>query len=195
MMKPTRRSGKEQRNALIIGGELFANSLVELAANSYNDLLRNPVFCFTRFIARGYNTHIRFIQGGIPMKKIVLRRDDGVNNIYFDFEKDFPMLGCTFIDDAGGFTDCDGTADAEWIESVEEKIANLPHESCDQYDYEYVRRLVEAWGIAGKSRIIPGRTLATSISSASGARRARAARMDALCIFRCAKRAACFAEA
>lgn len=148
MMKPTRRSVKEQRNALIIGGELSANSLVELAANSYNDLLRNPVFCFTRFIARGYNTHIRFIQGGIPMKKIVLRRDDGVNNIYFDFEKDFPMLGCTFIDDAGGFTDCDGTADAEWIESVEEKIANLPHESCDHYDYEYVRRLVEAWGIA-----------------------------------------------
>lgn len=88
------------------------------------------------------------------MKKIVLLRDDGVNNIYFDFEKDFPMLGCTFIDDAGGFTDCygfadcDGTAEAEWIESVEEKIANLPHESCDHYDYEYVRGLVEAWGLA-----------------------------------------------
>lgn len=78
------------------------------------------------------------------MKKIIIRGEAENHNLYFDFREDFPMLGCEMIEEPG-FTDAD--ADAEWIEGMTELIASEPYEDCTDEDFEYVLRLVKAWGL------------------------------------------------
>ena len=84
------------------------------------------------------------------MKKIIIKGETENRNLYFDFRKDFPMLGCELIEEPG-FTDSD--ADTEWVEAMQTLISSEPHEKCTEDDYEYVRSLVKAWGLkvdAGK---------------------------------------------
>lgn len=78
------------------------------------------------------------------MKKIIIKGETENRNLYFDFRKDFPMLGCELIEEPG-FTDAD--AEAEWFESMQALIASEPNEVCTEEDYEYVRGLVKAWGL------------------------------------------------
>ena len=78
------------------------------------------------------------------MKKIIIKGETENRNLYFDFRKDFPMLGCELIEEPG-FTDAD--ADAEWFESMQALIASEPNEDCTDEDFEYVLRLVKAWGL------------------------------------------------
>lgn len=78
------------------------------------------------------------------MKKIIIKGENENRNLYFDFSDDFPMLGCELIEEPG-FTDAD--ADAEWIEEMTELIASEPNEDCTDEDFEYVLRLVKAWGL------------------------------------------------
>lgn len=78
------------------------------------------------------------------MKKIIIKGENENRNLYFDFHDDFPMLGCELIEEPG-FTDAD--ADAEWIDGMTELIASEPHEDCTNQDFEYVLRLVKAWGL------------------------------------------------
>lgn len=78
------------------------------------------------------------------MKKIIIKGEAENHNLYFDFSEDFPMLGCELIEEPG-YTDAD--ADAEWVEAMQELIESEPHEDCAEADYDYVRRLVEAWGL------------------------------------------------
>lgn len=78
------------------------------------------------------------------MKKIIIKGETENRNLYFDFRKEFPMLGCELIEEPG-FTDAD--ADAEWIEAMQALIASEPNEDCTEEDYECVRGLVKAWGL------------------------------------------------
>ena len=78
------------------------------------------------------------------MKKIIIKGETENRSLYFDFRKDFPQLGCDYIEE-GGYTDAD--ADADWDEFVRTLIADEPHEECTEEDYEYVRGLVKAWGL------------------------------------------------
>lgn len=78
------------------------------------------------------------------MKKIIIRGEAENHNLYFDFNKDFPMLGCELIEEPG-YTDAE--ADAEWVEAMQELIATEPHEECTEDDYEKISNLVEAWGL------------------------------------------------
>ena len=78
------------------------------------------------------------------MKKIIIKGEAENHNLYYDFREDFPMLGCELIEEPG-YTDAD--ADAEWVEAMQALIATEPHEDCAESDYDYVRRLVEAWGL------------------------------------------------
>ena len=84
------------------------------------------------------------------MKRAICKDEEEIEAtiIYFDFEKDFPQLGCTWICDAGGdaFTDCDWEAD-DLNDLVRSKIDSLYQEDCDEDDYDYVQGLVEAWGL------------------------------------------------
>lgn len=78
------------------------------------------------------------------MKKIIIKGEAESRSLYFDFRKDFPQLGCELIEEPG-YTDAD--ADAEWIEAMQALIATEPQEDCTEADYEYVRGLVQAWGL------------------------------------------------
>lgn len=78
------------------------------------------------------------------MKKIIIKGETENRNLYFDFRKDFPQLGCELIEEPG-FTEAD--ADAEWVEAMQALIASEPHEDCTEEDIEYVRSLVKAWGL------------------------------------------------
>ena len=78
------------------------------------------------------------------MKKSIIKGEAENHNLYFDFRKDFPQLGCELIEEPG-FTDAD--ADAEWFESMQALIASEPNEDCTEEVYEYVRGLVKAWGL------------------------------------------------
>lgn len=85
------------------------------------------------------------------MKKVIWKDDEEGEAviIYFNFEKDFPQLGCTWICIAGGdrFTDCDWQVDDELNDIIKSKIENLYQEECGAKDYDYVQGLVEAWGL------------------------------------------------
>ena len=81
------------------------------------------------------------------MKRVIIKGEPESTIIYFDFEKDFPQLGCKWICDAGGYTDCDYFVDATDCEYIEKMIDELYQEECDDSDYEYVSSLVEAWGL------------------------------------------------
>lgn len=84
------------------------------------------------------------------MKKVFWKEEGcDTTTIYFDFEKDFPHLGCEWICDAGGiaFTDCDLEVDDETDNIIKSKIDSLYHKDCDEEDYEYVQGLVKEWGL------------------------------------------------
>lgn len=81
------------------------------------------------------------------MKKIIISNGIESENIYFDFENDFPQLGCEYIEQTCGNPATDVDADSDEIERVEALIESSHHEECDERDYEYVRGLVEAWGL------------------------------------------------
>ena len=59
------------------------------------------------------------------MKKIIIKGETENRSLYFDFRKDFPQLGCDYIEE-GGYTDAD--ADADWDEFVRTLSADEPHE-------------------------------------------------------------------
>lgn len=58
------------------------------------------------------------------MKRVIIKGNPESTIIYFDFEKDFPQLGCKWFCDAGGHTDCDIYTDGdleEYIDSLVEE--------------------------------------------------------------------------
>lgn len=81
------------------------------------------------------------------VQKIVVHNRAESNNIYFDFEKDFPQLGCEYIEQTCGNAVTDVDADTPEIERVQYLIATRTHQACDKQDYDYVRGLIEAWGL------------------------------------------------
>lgn len=81
------------------------------------------------------------------MKKIIISNGIENENIYFDFGSDFPQLGCEYIEQTCGNAITDVDAESEEIDRVEALIESSQHEECDDGDYEYVRSLVEAWGL------------------------------------------------
>lgn len=56
------------------------------------------------------------------MKKIIINNGIESENIYFDFENDFPKLGCEYIEQTCGEPVTDVDADSDEIERVEALI-------------------------------------------------------------------------
>lgn len=85
------------------------------------------------------------------MKKVIWTGEEDLMDaiIYCDYEKDFPQLGSKWIcrTEGDAFTDCDWDVDDATDEYTRNEINSRYHEECDEEDYEYVRGLVEAWGI------------------------------------------------
>ena len=84
------------------------------------------------------------------MKKIIYTSNEETNEIYFDFEKDFPVLGCKWIARTNGnpFTDCDAEADViEDIEKLISKGGEHGVQDANETDLEYVSELIQLWNL------------------------------------------------